>query len=282
MCFDGDRPNFMLRVAIIGWGAIGATIGHAILRGEIRGCTLVAVAAPRTRADLATHAAAHGFVVVHEPRDVLACRPGVIVEAASQAVLARDGAALLEAGVTLMAMSAGALADATLLTTLLAVADAHGGRLIVPSGAIGGLDMVQAAAVGQLTDVTVSTVKPPAALRGARYVEERGIDLDAIRTRTLIFDGFADEAATHFPKNLNVSVALSLAGIGPTRTRVRLYVDPTESRNVHEIDLKGDFGEARFSIAGAPHPDNPKTSRLAGLSAVATLRRLSATLQVGT
>lgn len=276
-----EGPNTM-RAAIIGWGAIGATIGHAILRGDVRGFSLAAVAAPRASADLTALAAAHGFAVVERPRDLLAFRPGLVVEAANQAVVAGDAAAFLRAGISVMAMSAGAFADLALLESLVALADANGARLIVPSGAIGGLDTVQAAALGNLTDVTVTTVKPPAALRGARYVEDNRIDLDAITGRTLIFDGFADVAAKHFPKNLNVSVALSLAGLGAARTRVRLFVDPSETRNVHELELKGDFGEARFSIAGAPHPENPKTSRLAGLSAVATLRRLSAALQVGT
>jgi aspartate dehydrogenase len=172
--------------------------------------------------------------------------------------------------------------DRPFLDKLLDTARAQGVRLIVPSGAIGGLDAIKSASIAPLSEVSILNIKPPQALVGAPYVVKKGIDLFAIRSPTMIYEGFAEEAAREFPKNLNVTVALSLAGIGPEKTRVKLVVDPSETRNIHEITAKGDFGEATFRVAGLPSPDNPKTSYLAALSAIATLKNLMSPLQVGT
>lgn len=276
-----ERRHSLLRAAIVGWGAIGSIVGKAVLRGETPGIALVGVAEPRSLEEVRDLAAKHGFSQVESPSDLLQFKPHVVVETAGQEVLHQCAACFLRAGLTVIAMSAGALAEEAFRKELVSLAAAHGARLVIPSGAIGGLDMVRAAALRNVADVTITTIKPPEALAGAPYLAEHKIDLQAITRRTLIFDGFAEEAAKQFPKNLNVAVTLSLAGVGPARTRVLLYVDPAETRNVHEISLKGDFGEAIFTVAGAPCPDNPKTSILASLSAVATLRDMAGSLQIG-
>jgi aspartate dehydrogenase len=277
-----ERKDKFMKAAIVGYGAIGKTIADAILAERVAGLTLVAVAEVRRDADLVRLGANRRFAVVDDPEAVLAYSPDIVIEAAEQEVVRRHAAAFLAAGAHMMIISVGALADAVLLAQLTQLAAQHNVRIIVPSGALGGLDAIKSARAGDLTDVTITNIKPPAALEGAPFIVRNRIDLGAIDRRTTLFEGFADEAAREFPKNLNVAVATSLAGIGLEKTRVILIVDPTETLNIHEIKVRGDFGEATFTTCGLPSPDNPRTSHLAALSAIATLANLAAPLQVGT
>ena len=178
-------------------------------------------------------------------------------------------------------MSVGALADETLLGTLADAAERLGRRVHVPAGAIGGLDVRRAAALDRLDEVTLVTSKPPHVLAGAPFFDANPIDLPAIRVRTVIFEGPAAQAVKLFPANVNVAAALSLAGIGPARTRMQVVADPALDRNVHEVVARGAFGEMTLRLANVPSPSNPRTSLLACLSGLATLRRLSTPLQIG-
>jgi aspartate dehydrogenase len=271
-----------MRVALLGCGAIGKVILEALLTDGIRGIRLVAVSECLPSGELEERLKGAAVPLTRDPLGLLDHSPDLVVEAAGQEAVETYGSSFLGAGKDLMVLSVGALADAPFRETLIGLAAAHGGRIIIPSGAIGGLDAVKSASLGKLREVTIVNIKPPQALEGAPYITKKGIDLGAIRKRTRIYEGFADEAAREFPKNMNVTVALGLAGIGPERTRVIIIVDPQETRNVHEITARGDFGEGTFSVAGLPSPDNPKTSYLAGLSALATLRNLVHPLRVGT
>jgi aspartate dehydrogenase len=160
------------------------------------------------------------------------------------------------------------------------LAEKHGCRILVPSGAIAGLDGVKGAREGAITAVTMETRKPPRGLAGAPYIEQHRIDLDAITTETLIFEGPAAEAVAAFPANVNVVAALSLAGIGPTRTRIKLYAVPGQARNQHRITVEGEFGTLRIEVENVPS-ENPRTGRLSYLSAIAMLREMGAAVQVG-
>ncbi len=271
-----------MRVALVGCGAIGSVIVKAILNEQIFGVEVVAVAEVRPQEELGEIAGRGDFPIVEEPERLLDYAPDMVIEAADQEVVRRYAPTFLKAKKDLMILSIGALVNAFLLKKLLQLARDNGVRLIVPSGAIGGLDAIKSANAGNLAEVSIRNIKPPEALEGAPYILKNKIDLKSIASPTQIYEGFADEAAREFPKNLNVTVALSLAGIGPEKTRVVVIVDPSEARNIHEITAKGDFGEATFKVAGLPSPDNPKTSYLAALSAIATLKSLVNPLQVGT
>lgn len=155
-------------------------------------------------------------------------------------------------------------------------------KVYIPSGAIAGLDGLKAAALGRIDEVTLTTRKTPENLRDAPYIEKRGVDIGAIEEPTLIYEGPALEACRLFPANVNVAASLSLAGVGPEKTRVRIIADPTLRKNVHEIDVKGEFGCLKVHVENVPSPDNPKTSYLAALSAIATLRKITEDIQVGT
>jgi aspartate dehydrogenase len=223
------------------------------------------------RAETAT-----GFTAL--PLERLIERSDLIVEAATQAALREFGPAVLTAGKHLMVLSVGALVG--VLDEWARLAEKHGCRILVPSGAIAGLDGVKGAREGAIVAVTMETRKPPRGLAGAPYIEQRGIDLDSIRAETLIFEGPATEAVRAFPANVNVVAALSLAGIGPERTRIRLYAVPGQARNQHRITVEGEFGTLRIEVENVPS-ENPRTGRLSYLSAIAMLREMGASVQVG-
>jgi len=160
------------------------------------------------------------------------------------------------------------------------LAEKHGGRILVPSGAIAGLDGVKGAREGTITSVTMETRKPPRGLAGAPYVEQQRIDLEAITGETLIFEGPATRAVKGFPANVNVVAALSLAGVGPERTRIKIYAVPGLTRNQHRITVEGEFGALRIEVENVPS-ENPRTGRLSYLSAIAMLREMGAAVQIG-
>jgi len=259
----------MIEVGIVGMGVIGTQIAKAIDNG-IPGVALsgVCVRSPAT---------AGGRPVY--PLAELIGRSGLIVEAATQAALREWGPDVLRAGRDLMVLSVGALVDR--LDEWAALAAERGCRILVPSGAIAGLDGMKGAREGAIASVTMETRKPPRGLAGAPYVVERAIDLDAIREETLIFEGPASQAVRAFPANVNVVAALSLAGIGPERTRIKLFAVPGQAVNQHRITVEGEFGHLRIEVENIPS-ENPRTGRLSYLSAIAMLRELAAPVRVGT
>ena len=259
----------MLRVGIVGMGVIGRRVAEAVSRG-MPGTALAGVTVRKA-------ATAGPFPAL--PLPALIERSDLIVEAATQAALREFGPAVLEAGKHLMVLSVGALVG--VLEDWARLAEKHGCRILVPSGAIAGLDGVKGAREGAITAVTMETRKPPRGLAGAPYIEQHRIDLEAITSETLIFEGPATEAVAAFPANVNVVAALSLAGIGPERTRIKLYAVPGQARNQHRITVDGEFGTLRIEIENVPS-ENPRTGRLSYLSTIALLRELGAPLRVGT
>ncbi len=175
-------------------------------------------------------------------------------------------------------MSIGGLADNQLLskihTSLI--------KVYIPSGAIGGLDVLKAAKTGEIYKVKLITQKSPMALKDAPYFAQKNISAEAITSRTVIFSGNALEAIAVFPKNINVAMALSLAGIGWDKTQVEIIADPSLTKNCHEIILEGDFGRMQCITENEPFARNPKTSRLAALSCQALLVKLLTPLEIGT
>jgi aspartate dehydrogenase len=181
-------------------------------------------------------------------------------------------------GKTAVVLSAGALLDNE---DLIALAKQNGGQIVVPTGALIGLDAVTAAAVGNIHSVTMVTRKPVQGLAGAPYIVENNIDIERITEPLRIFEGTAREAAKGFPANLNVAVALSLAGIGPDRTRLEIWADPTVTRNIHRVEVESDSARFSMSIENIPS-ENPKTGRITALSVIAYLRKQRSALRVGT
>jgi aspartate dehydrogenase len=261
-------------VAIAGLGAIGREIARRIDKG-LPGVRLAAVAVnDRTKADRFLAELAQPVPVV--PIEELAAHADVIVECAPSHLLERIARPALEAGKKVLVLSVGALLD-----TDLHAAAQQGGQIIIPTGALIGLDAVTAAAEGTIHSVRMVTRKPVKGLLGAPYLAERGIDISALREPTRLFAGSAREAAKGFPANLNVAVALSYAGIGPDRTQLEIWADPELTRNTHRIEVEADSASFSMTIENIPS-ENPRTGRITALSAIALLRKMAAPVRVGT
>jgi aspartate dehydrogenase len=268
-----------LRVAIAGFGAIGKVVAERLAGNGIDGLALVAVSA--RDAARAERAMAAGFAcpVPVLPAARLAEIADVVVECAPAALLRDIAGPVLTAGRTLIVLSCGALLDNFDLVEL---ARRHGGRVLVPTGALLGLDAVQAAAEGDITRVHMITKKPPNGLAGAPYLVERGISVAGLDAALRVFTGTARDAARGFPANVNVAAALALAGVGPDRTTIEIWADPTVSRNIHRIELEADSARLSMQIENVPSAENPKTGRLTPLSVIALLRKLTGPLAIGT
>jgi aspartate dehydrogenase len=271
-----------MRLGLIGCGSIGSAVVKAIAKGSLPGVDLVGATdtAGIERAANLT-AAAHCPFFANVPA-LLDTKPDLVLEAASVEALRSYAPGILESGADLMMVSVGALADAEFCGRLMDQAKREGRHIYVPSGAIGGLDIIKAAVFGGLEECTLTTTKPPRAFAGATCVIERGMDLEAIREAAVIFEGSARQAAGFFPQNLNVAAAVSLAGLGLDKTTVRIIADPAATRNVHEVFVRGEFGEATIRLVNQPSLDNPKSSYLASLSVIATLQRINQQFQIGT
>lgn len=267
----------MLTVGIAGLGAIGLRLAKALDAG-VEGLRLVAVAA-RDQEKAKAAVAGFGTSPVVTGIGDLAGLADVVVEAAPAAVFEAIVTPAVEAGRIAVVSSVGALLPRMHLVER---ARQTGARIIVPTGALLGLDAVRAAAEGNVESVTLVTRKPPRGLAGAPYLEEHGIDVTTITTPTKVFDGTAREGAKGFPANVNVAAALALAGIGPDRTRLEIWADPTVVRNTHTVKVEADTVRLTMTIENVPSEENPRTGRITPLSLLACLRGLTATLKVGT
>jgi aspartate dehydrogenase len=265
------------RVAIAGFGAIGRVVAEHLDRG-IDGLRLAAVSARDVaRAERAMVGFADPVPVL--PVACLAEIADIVVECAPAAVLRDIATPALTAGRTLIVLSCGALLDNFDLVDL---ARQERGHILVPTGALLGLDAVQAAAQGAISRVHMTTRKPPAGLDGAPHLVERGISVLGIAEAQRVFTGTAREAAKGFPANVNVAAALALAGIGPDRTTIEIWADPGIDRNIHRIEVEADSVRLAMQIENVPSLENPKTGRLTPLSVIALLRKLTSPLAIGT
>jgi aspartate dehydrogenase len=271
----GNAVKANLTVGLAGLGAIGMAIARRLHAG-IPGLALAAVAA-RDNAAARSRLAAHGIAAPTVEAAVLADHCDAIVECAPAAAFRSIAAPAIEAGRILVALSAGALLDHM---DLIEHAELHGARILVPTGALVGLDAVRAAAEGAIFSVKLISRKPPAGLVGAPYLERRGISLVGLKEPKLLFAGSAREGVRGFPANVNVSAALALAGIGPDRTELEIWADPGIGRNIHRIEVDAEAAHLVMTIENVPS-ENPRTGRITALSAIACLRGLVSTLKVG-
>lgn len=203
-----------------------------------------------------------------------------VIEAAGPQVSFRIASSALKQNKIVLIMSVGGLLSE--FAQLQSLIESSHGRLLIPSGAIAGLDGLAAAMEASVHSVTLRTSKPVKGLVGAPFFKEYPISLDQITGKTLLFKGNVHEAIRSFPKNINVAAILSLATLGPEKVAVEVYVDPACDRNVHQIFAEGDFGKIQIETENVPSPDNPRTSYLAVLSAFATLKKFFSPVRVGT
>ena len=262
-------------IGIVGCGAIGKALVKAVEDGKLA----VRVAGVTSR----TEKTAREFLAVFKnpppylPLDELIDASDLVVEAAGGHVVAELAKKVFASGKDLIVISVGALLDHP---EVMAESRRTGCRLYVPSGAIAGLDGIKSACVGAITHVTHTTRKPPLGLEGAPYLVERGISLVGLQEEKEVFSGSAREACRGFPANVNVTGAVSLAGIGPDKTRVRILAVPGLPRNCHDIDIEGEFGKLHVHIENVPS-ENPKTGKLTALSIIRAVQDAVDPVRIG-
>lgn len=265
-----------LTLGIGGLGVIGSAVAEAVNAG-MHGIELAAVAArdlDKAAARLAGIRPPPALVSLGE----LAGLADVVLESAGAAAYDEIAEPAVEAGRIFVTLSSGALLERP---GLIARAQWTGARIIVPSGGILALDGLKAAAESGIDAVELVTRKPPASLAGAPYLVERDVDVSALSEASRVFAGNAREAAQAFPANANVAASVSLAGIGPERTRVEIWADPAIARNTQLLRVRSKSAEFTVELASHPMPGNPRTGSLTVDSAIATLRALRASLTVG-
>jgi aspartate dehydrogenase len=266
----------MKSIGIVGCGTIGQALLGAVQSGKLS----VHVAGVTSR----TEKAAREFLSTLQrppeylPQAQLIQASDLIVEAAGGSVVPSLAAEVFAAGKDLMVISAGALLDHP---EVIEQSRQTGCRLYVPSGAIAGLDGIKSACIGQISHVTMTTRKPPNGLEGAPYLVENGISVAGLKEEKEIFSGSAREACKGFPANVNVSAAVSLAGIGPDKTRIRILAVPGLQRNCHDIEVEGEFGRLQVHIENVPS-ENPKTGKLTALSIIRSVQDVVDPVRIGT
>ena len=266
----------MTGVGLLGCGAIGREIASAVSSGEVDNATLVSLFDVDTdRARSLAEQVAPSALVTSDIDAFLSPAPlQLVIECASPDAVRAHAKTVLSNGKDLLLMSSGALTDSALFLALASLAEQQRCRFMVPSGALGGIDAIRAVR-RHLTKVTLTTTKSPRSLQGAPGFKEW--ETREISEAQVIFEGPAVEAVKLFPANVNVAATLSLAGLGPEKTTVKVVADPASSSNVHEVVAKGDFGVLRFLMELRPHDRNPATSYLAVLSAIEALRAACST-----
>lgn len=267
----------MIRAGIIGCGAIGGVIADAVVHKFSDAIKLLGVCdVDKEKARKLLEKLKVDAAILS--RDELIQKCDLIIEAASGSISYKVAKEALEAGKDVMVMSTGGLLSRA---DIFKLAKKKGAKIYLPSGAICGLDGVKSAMMRNIKSVTLTTRKPPAGLEGAPYVVEKNIDLNSITEETVIFEGSAEDAVKGFPKNVNVSATLSLCGLGAKNTKVRIITSPGYKSNSHEVEMEGDFGKLKACTENVPMPDNPKTSYLAALSAIATLKNIISNSVIG-
>jgi aspartate dehydrogenase len=264
------------RIGIAGVGTVGKALALRLDRGDIPGCRLTAVSG-RDPAKTTDFVANLSNPVVSVSLADLAEHCDIVVECAPAALIRDIVEPVIKAGKKVIVLSAGAL----LTNPDLMSGELGRGQIMIPTGALLGLDAVTAASEGHIHSVRMVTRKPPGGLVGAPYLVEKRINIEGLKAPLKVFDGTPREAAAGFPANLNVAVALSLAGIGPDKTVLEIWADPTVTRNTHQITVDSDSARFSMTIENIPS-ENPKTGLITAQSVVAMLRKLSAPVRVGT
>jgi aspartate dehydrogenase len=269
------KPNRTVRTVFIGWGAIGSRVGE-LLAQRASGAEIVGVATidePAARA-----AIPRGIPFVDDPARLAEIKPDLVVEAAGRRAIDQWAPSALEHAPAMIIASTSAFSDDALLPRLQAIAERHGSRILIPSGAIGGIDAIASAAVLGLDEAVHQIVKPPAAWKGTPA--EKLYDAATLTKPYVFYEGSARAAARDYPQNANATVVTSLAGIGIDRTRVQLVVDPAARVNEHRIMVRGAFGELEIVLRNNPLPTNPKSSELTALSLVHLIERQGRTVVI--
>jgi aspartate dehydrogenase len=267
----------MLKVGLIGYGAIGKDVARYIKEKKAGDVELTAILIRNKEKYKILEE--EGYIVCDNDKEFFDLGLDIIVENAGHEAVYRYAEKSLKAGSHFVVVSVGAFADPELLHRVQQAAEQHKRQLILPSGAIAGLDRIAAAMFHTLDEVKLVTRKPPQAWYGT--IAEEMVNLDTVLEPVCIYKGNARESSKLFPDSTNVSAALSLAGVGFDNTMVEVYVDPHLKKNTHQIIAKGYFGEVEIHVQNTPSADNPKSGYIVAMSICKTLKNLTSPIVVG-
>lgn len=267
-----------LKIGIVGCGAIGSAIAEscqALLKDKFELKVLYDIVKEKSKKLSSFLKEA----VIAKSLGEVFNRVDLVIECASGSVSQKIIEKAIEKRKMVLIMSVGGLIDSA---RLLQKAQKRNIKVYFPSGAICGIDGLKAARLSRIDEITLTTRKPPKGLEGAPYLKEKNIDINSLKGERVLFEGNALEAVKGFPKNVNVASLLSLAGLGAKKTTVQIVSSPAYTKNVHEVKARGDFGEITTKTENVPSDKNPKTSKLAYLSAMATLKGIVENIKIGT
>jgi aspartate dehydrogenase len=262
-----------VRIGLIGNGAIAKLVTRFCAEHAERLNIVGALGLPENdKQSVGAHPLVYDF------QSFLGFKPDFIAECASHSAVDSYAAPILDLGIELLVVSTGSLADERRWETVKAAAERSTAKLLLPPGALPGIDALSAAKLAGLSRVTLRSAKPPKAWKGTPAEDKH--DLDAMTAATVIFSGNARAAALTFPKNANIAATVALAGAGFEATQVELVADPGVTQNVHRIEAEGTFGSMKLEIKANPSPDNPKTSHMAALSIMRILENAAAAIVI--
>jgi aspartate dehydrogenase len=273
------RSRTKIKIGILGCGAIGSRIARSI-KAECEDSAVVSALFdinPSKAANLAKHLPYKN--IIQKSYQQLLDHCDLVVEAVNapdthelirQAILAKKD---------VLVMSVGKLFNGE---SILKLAQKHGAQLLIPSGAIAGIDAIKAARLGKIHHITLTTRKPLYGFTDNAYVQQKRINLSKITKETILFDGNVKEAVKSFPQNINVAATIALASSAKDKMRIRIATSPEFKVNSHEIEVIGEFGRIVTRTENVVCPDNPKTSYLAVLSAIVTLKQYFGQVRIGT
>ncbi|MCM8801440.1 MAG: aspartate dehydrogenase [Candidatus Omnitrophica bacterium] len=270
----------LLKIGIVGCGAIGSSLAERILSDFRKEAELVGLYDIQIQNVYKLANRFNNMKLVVLNLDDLINKSDLVIEATKAESSLEIAKKTLSLSRDIMIMSVGGIIEHYL--ELEALAKEKKAHIYIPSGAICGIDGLKATACGRIDSITLITKKPPSSFLGVPYVIKRKIRLDSLTEPTVIFEGDAFSAIRAFPQNINVCATLSIAGIGPYKTKVKIIADPTLKHNIHQIEIESDTGKIITYSENVIHPDNPKTSYLAVLSAVATLKGVFTAIKIGT
>lgn len=260
-----------MRITIIGCGSIGSKLAKAADEmNEVKRIHLMDL--QKGKAERIANSL-NKAIVIDSVEDEL-YHSDLVIEAATQECAREILPIVVARGVDIMIMSVGSLVDDDFRSMIFEKAKVSEAKVYIPTGALCGTDGLRSASVDELDEVELITVKGPKSLLGIEYMLTKGIDVEKITERTVIYTGYARDAVKLFPRNINVAATVSLLGIGFDKTKVTVAVDPDIDSNSHELIIKGKFGHMTCHTYNYPEPDNPKTSPLATLSAISALKRI--------
>ncbi|HJY15438.1 MAG TPA: aspartate dehydrogenase [Nitrososphaeraceae archaeon] len=265
------------KVGVIGYGSIGREIIAAIRRQEIPNAKIVALFDKESQVIDSVDYDNSELYLFSDFKEfynsAIYSSLDIVIECASKGAVREYGKISIESKKDLIVLSVGAFSDIKFLSELQNLSNLNNTRILIPTGAIAGLDSIRSVKK-YLDRLSITTTKHPKSFAGAPFFKNSKIKLDEISNETVLFKGNAITAIEYFPANVNVAVSIALAGIGLEKTRVKIIADPMISVNKHEILAKGSFGEIHIIVQNVPSPTNPKTSYLASLSAIECLRSL--------